>query len=192
LDILLHILVTLALIPGSLLFVAVLVWRAARAATGFSKPSLPLRSSTGSIVCTEADWHRHMKAEYPYHYAAFESFPMLLRRLGRLAVRTFSLKTVRESILSGAFRTFASWVEFNWDDIQDFHLLEGEEGPRAQHNVRMAEIRCLYLWWTEVRPERVRRHDEASLDHRERDVLDSELDDQIHLARLANVWRDLT
>jgi hypothetical protein len=43
-----------------------------------------------------------------------------------------------------------------------------------------------------VRPARVRRHDESPLDHRERDVLDSELDDQIHLARLANVWRDLT
>jgi hypothetical protein len=182
-----HLAVVVALIPGSLIFIAVVLWRAARAAIGFSMPSMPLRSSTGAIVCTEDDWRRHTKAEFPIRYGLFESFPRFLARVGRNIVRPFRLRTSKEAILFKAFGVFADWVEANGDLA---YVLEDED-PIQQELDHCAEIYALYDWWKDERPRAVRRIEEASLDNREHLLVEFDQDDEIHFARLANLWRTL-
>lgn len=191
---LVHAAVTVALIPGALIFPAVLVWRIARAATGFARPPLPLRSTSGEVLCSVEDWHRHVKAETPVQYALFEALPRTLRRLGRFLSRPFRLRSAREDILFKAFGVFRSWVDANGDLIQI--VPEDEYGPfdglADRAATRKYEIRQLYRWWTVDRPDAEKALEEFDAGDREHLVLASEEDDQIHLARLATIWRDLT
>ena len=189
---LLHIVVGLALTPGSLILAAVLLWRAARAATGFKRPTLPLVSRDGLMLCSAADWHRHAREATPVQYALFETLPKVLRRAGRAFVETFSLRSTRDAMLIQSFRLFASWVDANLDLINASIFQLDDFGPTQQELVRRAEIRSLYDWWTNDRPRAVRGIEDLDLDDRVPYVLHLEEDDQLYFARLANLWRTLT
>lgn len=187
-----HIAIGLALVPGSLIFLVVVLWRAARAATGFVKPPLPLRSTTGEVLCTAEDWARHAKAESPVQYALFEALPQALLRLARAIARPFHFKSAKEDILFGAFRVFAAWAEANSDFVYGSVWELEDEGPTQQELAHKAEIRSLYDWWTKDRPVACIALEDLDLDEREHHLVLLDDDDQVHLARLANLWRTLT
>ena len=184
-----HIAIVIALIPGSLLFIVVGLWRILRFAVGFKRPTLPLRTPLGAVVYTEADWRKDSKTEYPIRYAVFEELPIQLKRLGRRIIRPFRLPTTREVILAGAFNRFSDWVDSK--RIVMYALSDDEEGPRARANARTAEIHALYQWWNVTRPAQIVRIEEMHVDIREFGLVDLELDDEHNFARLANIWRSI-
>lgn len=189
---LLHILLGVALAPGSLILLAVVLWRAARAVTGFSKPPLPLRSTSGEVLCTEQDWRRHARVEFPVQYVLFDALPRTLRRIGRAVVGLFALRPTREVLLVQAFRTFQFWVGANLDLILSSIYQLDDAGPTQQELTRRAEIWSLYRWWILDRPKQRKLIQDMDLDEQEPYLLLFEEDDQLHFARLANLWRTLT
>ncbi len=184
-----HIAIVIALIPGSLLFIVVGLWRILRFAVGFKRPALPLRTPLGAVVYTEADWRKDARAEYPIRYAVFEELPIQLKRLGRSIIRPLRSRTVRQAILFAAFNRFSDWVDSK--RIVMYDVEEDEEGPRARANARTAEIHALYQWWNVRRPAQVAKIEEMHVDIREFGLVDLELDDEHNFARLANIWRSL-
>lgn len=78
-----HLLAVFALIPGSLIFAVVLLWRILRAMAGWAKPDLPILAKDGSTILSEAGWHLVARRTAPLSYAMFETFPAFLRRLGQ-------------------------------------------------------------------------------------------------------------
>lgn len=186
-----HAALAFALIPGSLLFVVVALWRAARRLAGFKEPTLPLRLPGGAVVYTRADWRALTKIQFPYRYAMFETFPRWLSRIWRRVRKTWTPWSTRDIILHKAFTAFCSWAEANSDFVNGAVSDLDDEGPTQRLLARKAEIQSLYRWWKVVRPARIERIEERPVDVREYDAVEFEMDDQHSLARLANIWRDL-
>jgi len=198
LDILVSIIAVFALIPGSLLFVAVLAWKVANRLFGFEYPHV---AGVGQVLDDTA-WHRMARAGHPVRYGLFVRLPAWLSSIWRRTKRSWrwfreALRppTVQESMLADAFWALDSWCETNVQQLSlgKHGLVNDEDGPVGRFAARMAEIRALRAWWLITRPGQLAALNELD-DEEERQVglLSLSYDDEHNFARLANVWRDLT
>jgi len=178
------------MIPGAFVLMGVAwfvkLWR-------LRPPALPLQREDGSTYTLE-DWRREARRAHPYRWWLTETIPAFLARL-RDGVRHWwngpqeEPMSPQEEILHGAFEGLARWVEENPEVFEEDEF----EGSLAdQRGDRLGEIVSLYQWWVFERNEEIAFLESLPEDEIEFWEARQRETEQLALARLANVWRDLT